>query len=227
MAAGDETMLFWEALTLPRERNGGTATANVPILCPQRLPFDKRCSVVTKSGKRCRGRIRTGTEYCPLHDPAIIARRRRRPTPQGVRAHRRLSHLPDGYLRKLSNRAAVGHAMDRLYREVRLGIVTAEMGGVLFNILTRLLDAGLVDSGKAATTAGNRSKAARLRPKLSELLTRSERAAWQRAVANAPASVLAAHDWQHPALQAAPNANGVNRQETLERPVKLALQAAS
>ena len=220
-------MLFWEALTLPRERNGGTPTLEAEVLCPQRLPFDKRCSVITKSGKRCRGRIRTGTEYCPLHDPAIAAERRRRPTPQGVRAHRRLSHLPDGYLRKLSNRAAVGNAMDRLYRELRLGIVTTEMGGVLFNILTRLLDSGLVDAGKVAASAGKRSKAARLRPKLSEWLTRSERAAWQRAVANAPASVVAVHELQHPALQAGPKANGANRQEVLDRPVKLALQAAS
>ena len=48
-------MLFWEALTLPRERNGGTPTLEAEVLCTQRLPFDKRCSVITKSGKRCRG----------------------------------------------------------------------------------------------------------------------------------------------------------------------------
>ena len=219
-------MLFWEALTLPRERNGGSATAEHAVLCPQRLPFDKRCAVITKSGKRCRGRIRPGTEHCPLHDPALASERRLRRAPKGARAHRRLSHLPDGYLRKLTNRAAVGNAMDRLYRELRLGIVTSEMGTVLFNILTRLLDAGLVDSGKLAAT-GNRSKAFRLRPKLSELLTRSERTAWQRAVAMAPASVLQAHDCPRPALQSGSKANGVSRQEVLDRPVKLALQAAS
>ena len=220
-------MLFWEALTLPRERNGGPATAQPDVLCPQRLPFDKRCAVVTKSGKRCKGRIRPRTNHCQLHDPALAAQRRLRPAPKGVRAHRRLSHLPDGYLRKLTNRASVGNAMDRLYRELRLGIVTDEMGSVLFGILTRLLDSGLVDSGKLIATAGDRSKASRLRPKLRELLTRSERAAWQRAVANAPASVLQAHDPQHPAFQTGPKVNGVNRQEVLDRPVKLALQAAS
>lgn len=220
-------MLFWEALTLPRERNGGPPTTQPAALCPQRLPFDKRCAVVTKSGKRCKGRIRPGTDYCPLHDPALAEQRRLRPTSRGVHAHRRLSHLPDGYLRKLTNRAAVGNAMDRLYRELRLGIVTNEMGSVLFGILTRLLDSGLVDSGKLTAAAGNRSKATRLRPKLSELLTRSERAAWRRAVVSAPASVLQAHDRQHLALQASPKINGTNRQETLEKPVKLALQAAS
>ena len=219
-------MLFWEALTLPRERNGGPPTAQPAALCPQRLPYDKRCAVVTKSGKRCKGRIRSGTEYCPLHDPAFAAERRLRSASKSVRAHRRLSHLPDGYLRKLSNRTSVGNAMDRLYRELRLGIVTNEMGLVLFNILTRLLDSGLVDSGKLSA-AGNRSKATRLRPKLSDLLTRSERAAWQRAVANAPASVLQTHDLQYLPRQASPKINGLNRPEVLERPVKLALQAAS
>jgi len=220
-------MLFWEALTLPLERNGGPPTAQPDALYPRRLPFDKRCAVVTKSGKRCKGRIRSGADYCPLHDPKLAAQRRLRPASKGVRVHRRLSHLPDGYLRKLTSRAAVGNAMDRLYRELRLGIVTNEMGSVLFGILTRLLDAGLVDSGKLTATAGNRSKANRLRPKINELLTRFERAAWQRAVAGAPASVLQAHDRKHVALQAGPKINGMNRQEPLEKPVKLALQAAS
>lgn len=220
-------MLFWEALTLPREQNGGSSTTQPAVLCPQRLPFDKRCATVTKSGRRCKGRIRPGTDHCPLHDPVLIAERRLRPPSNGVRAHRRLSHLPDGYLRKLSNRTSVGNAMDRLYRELRLGIVTNDMALVLFNILTRLLDSGLVDSGKIKATAGKRSKTTRLRPKLSELLTRSERTAWQRAVASAPAAVLQVHDRQFPAVQASPKINGVNRQEVLDRPMKIALQAAS
>ena len=220
-------MLFWEALTLPREPNGGLPMTQPAALCPRRLPYDRRCAVVTKSGKRCKGRIRPGTDHCPLHDPALASQRRLRPTAKGGRAHRRLSHLPDGYLRKLTNRAADGNAMDRLYRELRLGVVTNEMGTVLFGILTRLLDSGLVDSGKLTTGAGNRSKAARLRPKLSEWLTRSERAAWNRAVAGAPASVPQAHESRHLALQAGPKINGTNRQEALEQPVKLALQAAS
>lgn len=210
-------MLFWELLTLPRERNGGPSTDQATVICPQRLPFDKRCATVTKSGKRCKGRIRTRTEHCPLHDPVLAEQRRLRPTSKSVRAHRRLSHLPDGYLRKLSNRTSVGNAMDRLYRELRLGIVTDEMGSVLFGILTRLLDSGLVDSGKLTVTAGNRSKATRLRPKLSEWLTRSDRMAWKRAVANAPASVF----------QVGPKLNSVSRRESHESPVKLVLQAAS
>ncbi len=74
--------------------------------------------------------------------------------------------------------------MDRLYREVRLEVISAEMGAVLFGILTRLLDSGLAQSGPCP----KRSRAARIRPKLGELLTRAEQAAWQRAMANDMAS---------------------------------------
>ena len=95
--------------------------------------------------------------------------------------------LPDGYLRKLTSRRAVGEAMDRLYREVRLGVLTPEMGAVLFGILTRILDSDLLASGPPKRPSSRRSKAEKIRPKLRQLLTRADRAAWQAAVANAPA----------------------------------------
>lgn len=187
-------MLLWEALTRLRTTGSDVAPKPEELLCPRRLPYDKRCSTITKSGKRCRGRIRGGSEHCALHDPAVIeARSHRRITTKTI-ARRRLSHLPDGYLRKLSNRAAIGEAMDRLYRELRLGIVSPEMGSVMFSILTRLMDSGLVDSGAVAIASRRRSRADRLRPKLAEILTRSERMAWKRAVASAPMSVVAAHE---------------------------------
>lgn len=187
-------MLLWEALTRPREPAQNRSKPVEPVLCPQRLPYDRRCATVTKSGKRCRGRIRSGSEYCGLHDPALAESRQTRKASRTSAGRRRLSHLPDGYLRKLSNRATVGSAMDRLYRELRLGIVSTEMGSVLFGILTRLLDGGWVDSGVVAASAKRRSRADRLRPKLAELLTRGERIAWQRAVANAPLSVVQANE---------------------------------
>lgn len=187
-------MLLWEALTKLRAPENETAARPEDLLCPQRLPYDKRCATITKSGKRCRGRIRNGSEHCALHDPAVVeARSHRRVTSKTI-ARRRLSHLPDGYLRKLSNRAAVGEAMDRLYRELRLGIVSPEMGTVMFTILTRLMDSGLVDSGAVAIASRRRGRADRLRPKLAELLTRGERMAWKRAVVSAPVSVVAAHE---------------------------------
>ena len=180
-------MLLWELVSseLPAAQ-----TASRPQLDQvrhyQRLPYDTRCSAMTKAGRRCRGKIRQGTEFCPFHDPAMTPERRRRIAAKGGRSRNPLAHLPDGYLRKIKNRADVGHCMDRLYREVRLGVVTPEMGGVLFNILCRLLDSGIAGGPKPPASAARRSKAARIRPKLKDLLTPQERTDWSRAIAQAP-----------------------------------------
>ena len=80
--------------------------------------------------------------------------------------------------------------MDRLYRELRLGIVTPEMATVLFNILTRLMDSELCEREESSQGARRRCKADRLRSKFNDVLTRAERQAWQEAVANAPAAFL-------------------------------------
>ena len=179
-------MLLWEVLSAPegpvRDHGPGETTI---ALRAQRLPFDKRCTAITKSGRRCRGRIRPGADCCTFHDPRLTAERRRRIAAQGGRRHHPLSHLPDGYLRKLTSRRAAGEAMDRLYRELRLGIITPEMGRVLFNVLTRILDSGLADGG-SIPPAVQRTKASRMRPKLGDWLTHTEQAQWRQAVANAP-----------------------------------------
>ena len=218
-------MLLWEALA---NLNGpsGTDPAHDPStpVRVQRLPFDKRCSALTKSGARCRGQIRGAGEFCLFHDPEIAARRRAAQNDSRRTKHRRLSQLPDGYLRKLTNTAAVGQAMDRLYREVRLGIITTEMGTVMFNILTRLMDAGLVPLGVRPA----RTKAARIRPKLAELLTRGERMAWKKAVANAPQRARAESDrsGSKPGIERTAGAPAQPR-EVADRPAALVYQAAS
>lgn len=202
-------MLLWELLSKPLMQivnENGDPKAGQPL--SKRLPYETRCSTITKSGKRCRGKIRRGSEFCALHDPEIIERRRVGARPSRKSARYRLSHLPDGYLRRLSNRTAVGNAMDRLYREVRLGIISPEMGAILFEILGRLMDSGLLDQGRVIDVS--RCKADRLRPGMRELLTRSERSAWKKAVAHAPASVLAHHTGR-----------------PIERPMNHPLQAAS
>lgn len=180
-------MLLWELVSseLPAEQAAAKPRLE-QVRHYQRLPYDKRCSALTKAGRRCRGKIRRGTEFCPFHDPAMTPERRRRIAAKGGRSRNPLAHLPDGYLRKIKNRADIGHCMDRLYREVRLGVVTPEMGGVLFNILCRLLDSGLADGPKPPASAARRSKAGRIRPKLADLLTSQERADWKRAIAQAP-----------------------------------------
>ncbi|MEK6674284.1 MAG: hypothetical protein AABZ47_01360 [Planctomycetota bacterium] len=183
-------MLLWEALAIPFGQEKTEVVVNgVPGLRSMRLPFDKGCMAIAKSGHRCKGKARPGTEWCLFHDPEFVVKR----NAVGVRkpAQRNpLSRLPDGYLRKLSSRRAIGNAMDRLYREVRLGTVTPGMGQVLFGILTRLLDSGLCEKGFPGTMSSGRSKADRVRPKLKEILTRSERIAWKKAVKEAPESLI-------------------------------------
>lgn len=180
-------MLLWEHLGVP-DRTTVEERASVAVAQQiRRLPYDLRCSSVTKSGRRCRGRVLPDKECCVFHDPETAAKRQA--SVRRSRKRTRLARMPDGYLRKITDRRAVGQAMDRLYREVRLGIITPEMGRVLFDVLTRLLDSGLADL-KVTPRAPGRSKAARTRPKLSELLTRAERRAWHGAVARAPASIV-------------------------------------
>lgn len=174
-------MLFWEFLhkTDTPARFQTIPDGSPPPAVTQRLPYDTQCTAITKVGARCRGRIRRGRDFCPFHDPELLAERRRRMSETGARDRRhRLSHVRDGYLRKLKSRAAIGEAMDRLYREVRMGSVSLEMGTVLLGILTRLLESDLIVSGPCP----ERSKAARIKPKLTELLTRGERTALRKAI---------------------------------------------
>lgn len=174
-------MLFWEFL---HKTNTPTRLEKIPDGSPapavtQRLPYDTQCSATTKVGARCRGRIRQGRDFCPFHDPELLAKRHHRMSETGAKHRRaRLSHIHDGYLRKLKSRAAIGEAMDRLYREVRMGAVSLEMGTVLLGILSRLLQSDLIKSGPCP----ERSKAARIMPKLTELLTRGERKALRTAM---------------------------------------------
>ena len=195
-------MLLWEALAKPvKSDEAGAPAASQKLLRTHRLPYDTRCAAITKTGKRCKGRIRQGTDFCPFHDPRLSAQRRRENAAKGGHRRRRLSHIPGGYLRKLSSRRAVGEAMNRLYRELRLGLVTTEMAGVLFAILTRLLDSGLCEEGVAPVRRSGRCKVDRFRPKISDLLTRSERIAWRRAVANAPSAFVREGPATKPAAQ--------------------------
>jgi hypothetical protein len=206
-----KSTLLWEALRGPVGNEPAEPARNGDSMARvERLPFDKRCVALTKSGKRCKGRIRNDSGFCVFHDPAVPAELRRERAAKGGQNRHPLSTLPDGYLRKLSSRRAVGDALDRLYREIRLGVVTPEMGGVLFNILSRLLTTGLVASAPATAPARGRSKADRLVPLLRDLLTRADRRAWCQAVKNAPRRPRsdAAAKERHAALRLSPARDG-------------------
>jgi len=183
-------MVFWEAI---RRTHKLMPRSDRPRSVP-RLPYETRCAAKTRTGHRCRGTVKSGSEFCLFHDPVVAEKRRLALAKSRRDPRRRLSHLPDGYLRKLNSRAAVGEAMDRLYRELRLGTVTTEMGAVLFGILTRILDEQLFC--KPHPAPNGRARADRVRPVLAEKLTRAERASWRQAVANAPEAFVMASERQ-------------------------------
>jgi hypothetical protein len=177
--------LLWEALRFRSRNQEGRQGPVAPTQSTYtREPKQTQCAATTRSGKRCRGNARPGQEFCPFHDPALTAEQRREIAARGGKSHRRLSHLPDGYLRKLQTPAAVGEAMDRLYREVRLGIVDPGMGRTLMDILTRLHDRlSRKPPSKAAPgapTLVRPDRAEKIRPKLDEALSQAEKVAWQK-----------------------------------------------
>jgi len=213
-------MLLWESLSLDENGCAGRVSAG-SALRTRRLPYDRQCAARTKAGPRCRGRIREGSDFCLFHDPALSEERKRLSAARGGRSRRRLTQIPDGYLRKLSTRRSIGDAMDRLYREIRLGVVTPEMGRVLFDVLTRLLDSGLLDQSRPEGHSG-RARADRLRPKFKDVLTEAERRAWRKAVSTAPAQFLSTHVGAARALET-PGADEVSSEGANRR----ALTAAS
>ncbi|NLE59013.1 MAG: hypothetical protein GX616_11675 [Planctomycetes bacterium] len=224
--------LLWEALRF-RSRNQGNSEAPVgPTQTYAREPKQKQCAASTRSGKRCKGKARPGQEYCPFHDPSLTAEQRREIAARGGKSHRRLSHLPDGYLRKLQTPAAVGEAMDRLYREVRLGIVDPGMGRTLMDILTRLHDRlSRQEQAKPRATAKGPAvvrptRAERVRPKLDQALSQAEKSAWEQ-VGITPQGVSAEveepNHLQHPAV----NAPGEPRRETVKPLVQIIRANAS
>ncbi len=181
-------MLLWEALRTNSSKTSAPESPVSPIRSTTRLPYETRCAAAKKSGQRCRGKTIHNSEFCLFHDPATAAKRRQTMNTVAAKRRRKLSQIPGGYLRKLSNRTAVGTAMDRLYREVRIGVVTPEMGSVLFNILTRIADREAVQN--ANSRPNGRARADLLRPKIREALTRAEKTTWNRAIKNAPADIL-------------------------------------
>lgn len=143
--------LFWEMLRRPGRqaddaRAGSTSLAEVP----KRLPGDRRCAARTRSGRRCRGRIRPGSEFCVFHDPSITAETRRANAIKAAQTRRAKASLPKGYPRRLTTPEAARAALERLYAEIRTGVVTPEQAKVLLEVLQRLLDSAAGRSGKTA-----------------------------------------------------------------------------
>ena len=171
-------MLWWEALRNRAEEAGELGRSRGLLQSFARVSGQKHCKATTKSGWRCKGKARPGSDFCLFHDPAISDDVRKANAAKGGKSHYRLANLPDGYLRKLTSTQAINEAMDRLYREVRLGLVELATARALLDILNRLEDRL---ARKDAKPQAHGKRAAAIRPKLSDLITREELQAWRKA----------------------------------------------
>jgi hypothetical protein len=151
--------LLWEALRLPvaQAGNSGTVSGDRTAVV-KRLPFDSRCAARTKDGRRCRCKVRWDADYCPFHDPSITAEVRRAKARKAAQSRRARPALPKGYPRRLNTPEAARVAMERLYLETRVGLVTPRQARALLKIIDHLLNS-LPDGGSAGATVPGRGDA--------------------------------------------------------------------
>jgi hypothetical protein len=102
-----------------------------------RLPYDKKCTAITRTGRRCRARARSGSEFCAFHAPEMTTEQRQANAAKGGKSRRRQLSLMSRQLRSLSTPASVNRAMEKLYKEVRAGVISPEMGRTLLDIVMR------------------------------------------------------------------------------------------
>ena len=114
--------------------NGHKAPAPWQVV---RTPGDERCCARRRDGERCRGRARTGSDYCLFHDPLLTVEKRRAIAVSGGKSRRRRVRLPRGYPRNLDCIKSVQRAMNRLYREVRAGMIDPMTGRTLLDVLSQ------------------------------------------------------------------------------------------
>ena len=150
-------MLLWETIL-------STRYAGRPV----RLPGDNRCAALTKTGRRCKGRTRNGSQYCIFHDPSLDLGARRRAARTRPRARKRTQYHMNGVASRLTTRRGINAALDRLYNDTRAGLIPPEAGQVLFNMLERLWDAYSKNRAAGTASGEDRSRAARLCRKLAK-----------------------------------------------------------
>ncbi len=153
--------LLWEAARESSMKKDGKPTVVQPISSRLRgMQSPDRCTATTRIGRRCRCRKAQGSEFCCFHDPVISAQIREKAQAKREAKKRELSSLPEGYLKTLTSMDGISSALDRLYREVRLGIVSPRTAGIMLAIVDRLLE-----HDKLVSSGGQRRTSKKLRAK--------------------------------------------------------------
>jgi hypothetical protein len=132
--------LLWEAFGKKRP-DKPAVPSTVPAITTRlrSIQEESRCKARTRVGRPCRCRRAPGSEFCNFHDPVISARIREQARLQREEKKRMLAALPDGYSKPLYAVDGIPAALDTLYREVRLGVVSPRTAGLMLAIVDRLL----------------------------------------------------------------------------------------
>ena len=146
-------MLLWEAVGGKKPQHQQSKNAPKPIITTRRLRSvqpDDRCTATTRIGRRCQCRRAKDSVYCNFHDPEISARIREKARQKREERKAQLANLPDGYMKSLNTADGIASALDNLYREVRLGVVSPRTAQVMLAIIDRLLvyEKLLADNGR-------------------------------------------------------------------------------
>ena len=133
-------MLLWEAVGGKKPPHQGKQTITQPATAWLRsIQPPDRCGAMTRVGRHCRCRRAPGSEFCAFHDPVLAAQIREKAQAKREERRRQMGALPEGYLKTLTNVDGIASALDRLYREVRLGVISPRTASVMLAIVDRLL----------------------------------------------------------------------------------------
>jgi hypothetical protein len=131
---------LWEAVggkKVPKQSGGAVVQ---PISTRLRsMQSADRCEAMTRSGRRCRCRKARESQFCNFHDPEISARIRARAREKRAERKAAMVGLPREYMKSLGSADGIVQALDGLFREVRLGVVSPRTATIMLAIIDRLM----------------------------------------------------------------------------------------
>jgi len=152
-------MLLWEAVGKNKMPRKGVQAVAQPISTRLRgIQAQDRCEAMTRNGRRCRCRKARESSFCNFHDPEISARIRQRAAEKRAERKAALAGLPTEYTKSLGSMDGIVAALDGLFREVRLGVVSPRTASIMISIVDRLM---IYD--KLVSEGGKRRVSKRLR----------------------------------------------------------------
>jgi hypothetical protein len=174
-------MLLWEAVGGKKVPKAGVPTKVQAISTRLRsVQASDRCESITRSGRRCRCRKAKESQFCNFHDPQISALIRERARQKRAERQAALAGLPAEYMKSLSTVDGIVGALDGLFREVRLGVVSPRTAGIMLSIIDRLMIYDKLVSEGARRRVDKRLRAHEVRAQLAAVIDEMKLPAPQR-----------------------------------------------